>query len=385
MRFVKFEGQAPRQAHTGIPQGVYEREMGKAGFDGPVSHIYQAHPPTAWLRWEGVLRPRAFTTKRLAGVVPSLWDAPVLARSASFEMRFWRHDTNSALCRNADGDLFLFAHVGGGVIFSDFGSLDFEAGDLVYLPKGTAWRVEPSTVCEWLSIESAQPFGIPDRGLLGQHSPFDPGVLESPKLDERYAKQREQSEWPIMVKRRGQISTVVYPFNPLDTVGWKGSLSVIKLNWRDIRAVASHRYHVPPTAHCAFASASVAICVFTPRPIESSADALKVPFFHSNDDYDEFVFFHSGRFFSRDSAEPGALTFHPAGVPHGPHPQAFRNAEQRAGQIAEEVALNIDVAEPVEIVAPPAMELHEYADSWRGYLEQEVAEAGATMAERAEQ
>ena len=29
----------------------------------------------------------------------------------------------------------------------------------------------------------------------------------------------------VKVKRRDAISTVTYPFNPLDAVGWKGNLA----------------------------------------------------------------------------------------------------------------------------------------------------------------
>lgn len=368
MQPIHVEGVAPRQAHTGIPVGLYEREMGKAGFSGAVSHLYHANPPTGWVRWEGELGPRAFATSRLDVPANSPWEATMIARSPSFEMRTWLVAGASALARDMDGDLLMFAHDGSGTLYTDFGCLDYGAGDLVYLPKGTLWRPHAASPTRWLMVESATAFTLPDRGLLGQHALFDPGVLVVPSLNERFRDQPPQDEWTIQIKRRNRISRLTYPFNPLDTVGWKGTLCPVKLNWRDFRPVSSHRYHVPPTAHCVFTSATVALCLFTPRPIESSADALKVPFFHSNDDYDEFVFFHSGRFFSRDSAEPGALTYHPAGFPHGPHPAAYRNAEARAGKLAEEVALNIDVAECTEIVAPADLEIAGYADSWKDYL-----------------
>ena len=34
-----------------------------------------------------------------------------------------------------------------------------------------------------------------------------------------------------------EISKVVYPFNPMDVVGWKGDLTVWKINMRDIRPI----------------------------------------------------------------------------------------------------------------------------------------------------
>ena len=58
--FPRREGTASRQAHTKLPEGTYERELGKEGFFGPATQMYHAHPPTGWVKWEGDLRPRAF-------------------------------------------------------------------------------------------------------------------------------------------------------------------------------------------------------------------------------------------------------------------------------------------------------------------------------------
>ncbi|HET8791515.1 MAG TPA: homogentisate 1,2-dioxygenase, partial [Modicisalibacter sp.] len=80
------------------------------------------------------------------------------------------------------------------------------------------------------------------------------------------------------------ISTVTFPFNPLDAVGWHGDNTVVRINWRDIRPVMSHRYHLPPSAHTTFVARGFVVCTFCPRPIESDPGALKVPFYHNNDD-----------------------------------------------------------------------------------------------------
>ena len=55
----KVEGKASRQAHTNLPEGTFERELGKEGFFGPATHMYHTHMPTGWSDFEGPLRPRA--------------------------------------------------------------------------------------------------------------------------------------------------------------------------------------------------------------------------------------------------------------------------------------------------------------------------------------
>ena len=63
--YLMKKGNAPNQAHVGIPEGLYEEEHGRHGFSGPASHLYRRHPPTGWVRIDGPLRPRAFACAAL--------------------------------------------------------------------------------------------------------------------------------------------------------------------------------------------------------------------------------------------------------------------------------------------------------------------------------
>ena len=60
------EGTHSRQAHADLPEGTYEREIGRDGFFGPATHVYHRHPPTGWSKFEGPLRPRAFDAVKAA-------------------------------------------------------------------------------------------------------------------------------------------------------------------------------------------------------------------------------------------------------------------------------------------------------------------------------
>ena len=93
---------------------------------------------------------------------------------------------------------------------------------------------------------------LPDKGMLGPHAIFDPAVLDVPAIDDAFMAQQDETEWEVQVKSRGSISKIVYPFNPLDAIGWKGDLAPVRVNWRDIRPVLSDRYHLPPSAHTTF-------------------------------------------------------------------------------------------------------------------------------------
>jgi homogentisate 1,2-dioxygenase len=362
------EGQASRQAHADLPPGTYEREIGREGFSGASTHMYHAHPPTAWSTFEGPLRPRAFDTARLDGGAASPWDAQLLLASAQLRYRFWAtQGAMDHLARNADGDELLFVHAGSAELFCDWGHLAIREGDYVVLPRGALWRIEAAGALRALLIEATgSAYRLPERGLLGEHALFDPGVLETPRIDEAFRAQQGERPWQVRVQARGRISRIGFPFNPLDALGWKGTLAPVRLNWRDIRPVVSPRYHLPPSVHATFVAERFMISTFCPRPLESDPGALRLPFFHSNDDYDELLFYHAGRFVSRDFASPGMLTFHPGGFTHGPHPKAFAAAQRAPARETDEVAVMLDARDPLEVAAgAEALEWSGYVDSWR--------------------
>jgi homogentisate 1,2-dioxygenase len=272
----RVEGVASRQAHCDLPDGTYEREMSKEGFFGPAAFFHHRHPPTAWTEFEGPLRPRALDLTRLPAGATSPWSAAEVLANASCRVRFWRlpHSMDK-LARNADGDELLFVHNGEADLHCDFGHLGLRAGDYVMLPRGTMWRLEIAAPIDVLLIESTNAsYMLPDKGLVGPHAIFDPAILDTPRIDEAFKAQQSATQgWQVEVKRRGALSRITYPFNPLDAIGWHGELAPVRLNVRDIRPLMSHRYHLPPSAHTPFLSSRFVVCTFVPRPFETDPKA----------------------------------------------------------------------------------------------------------------
>ena len=371
-RFPIKQGLHSRQAHADLPeQALYEREVGREGFFGPASHIHHKHAPTGWTEWEGELRPRAFDLMQLNQLAEgnSPFSAPVILHNAHCQYRFWHcNEPMQKLARNADGDDLLFVHKGEGDFYCDYGHFEVTEGDYVVIPRSTMWRLAPRVPMQLLMIEATDDsYQLPEKGLVGNHAIFDPAMLRYPEINEQFLAQQDENTWQVEVKRHQRLSRITYPFNPLDAQGWHGDLTVMKINWRDIRPLMSHRYHLPPSAHTTFVAKRFVVCTFVPRPIESDPGALKVPFYHSNDDFDEVLFYHAGDFFSRDNIEAGMVTFHPAGFTHGPHPKAFAAGQAHKKTFTDEVAVMLDTRDALEITAASqAVENAEYVYSWKG-------------------
>lgn len=272
--YLVTKGNAPRQAHVGIPDGLYEEEHGRQGFAGPASHLYHRHPPTGWSRIEGPLRPRAFACRDMP--TPD-WHAveaqpATLLRSPDATVSLSRRQvTMPYFFRNADGDEIVFVHQGRGRWETDYGWLTYEPGDYLVVPKGTTYRMhveETDAPSLLLIIETPTAVQLPERGPLGRHALFDPAVLTIPDLAAPPPDAGSRREWEVRIKRQGELTSVYYPFYPMDVAAWKGDLWVAKLQVRDFRPVTSPRYHLPPSVHATFQAGPLLISTFAPRPLE---------------------------------------------------------------------------------------------------------------------
>ncbi len=362
------KGVTSRQAHVGLPPGTVEEEHGRSGFYGPASHLYRRHAPTDWLDVEGPAAHHAYDTRRLrAG--EDLWPTPLLANDQV--SIGWQRcaEGRAEFLRDADGDQLLFVHAGSGTLRTEYGPLGYRRGDYLVVPRGTTYRLEPDERTDLLVVEArGSRFTLPDKGLLGRHALFDPAMLEVPEPEAI----DEEGEFTVVVRRLGHDTRITYPFHPCDVVGWKGDVAPMRINVDDFRPVTSPRYHLPPSVHTTFVAEGFVVCTFAPRPLEEDPEALRLPFFHRNVDYDEVILYHRGEFFSRSGIDEGMLTWHPYGLHHGPQPGARQRdaaaAAQPAGQrrMADEVAVMIDVRQAlVPAEAAGDIDVEGYTRSWR--------------------
>lgn len=325
--FKAAKGKVTRQAYVGVPEGTYEDEHGRDGFFGRQSHLYRLHAPTDWTRIEGDLRPYQLNSYNLeppdmsdprGGPLKALYnDSVSIAISRrSQAMPFY--------LRNVQADEIYFVHCGRGRLECDYGRMNYEEGDYIVIPKGTTYRILPESQDNFfLIVESHSEVSCPDYGLIGPHTLFDLGVVETPEPE---AVLEAGREWEVRIKHGEEYTSYFYNFCPMDVVGWKGDLAVVKLNVRDIRPLASERIHLPPTVACTLRSDDCVICTFVPRPVERDPEARPLPPYHRNVDWDEVLFFHwsaPGR-----GIPAGLIDYSPQGVHHGPPPRAIEAAKK---------------------------------------------------------
>ncbi|MER2564278.1 MAG: homogentisate 1,2-dioxygenase [Myxococcaceae bacterium] len=364
-------GTIPRKHHIQLKDASghlhWEQCITQDGFEAPYTITYHRHAPHRQLPMktthgfagprtaapsEGLLK-RHFLSQSLPATTKSPLDSrlPMLF-NADVTLSVLKPGADDAVYfTNADGDDLFYIHEGGGTLRTLLGDLDFGPGDYVFVPRGILHRftLKPGVAQWWLSIECRGGAHVPRqwRNGVGQlrmdapycHRDFKKPTFRGP-LDEGI---REQ-----VVKRQDVFYGFTTPESPLDVVGWDGTVYPWVFHILDFQPRVGLT-HLPPTWHGTFAARGALICSFVPRPTDFHPEAIPCPYPHSSIDVDEFIFYCKGNFTSRRGVSPGSMSFHPAGIPHGPHPGAY---EASIGhKETNELAVMLDCVLPLQFTA----------------------------------
>jgi homogentisate 1,2-dioxygenase len=366
-------------------QLLYEEIFGTEGFSGIYSILYHRALPAASRANEvigslapqeatpGAHRHRHVRTKQLEAGGDPLTGRRVL---------LWNRDVTMAVAaprepmRNAQGepywykngvnDELLFIHEGQGRLETNLGHLDFRTGDYVYVPRGVIHRLLfDNDVGRMLIIEANGAIGVPKKyrnpfGQLLEHAPYWERDFRKPTQLETI---RQKGTFEVQLKIGDMLYRRVVDDHPFDVVGWDGYLYPWAFSIHDYEPHAG-RFHVPPTTHQTFEGPNFVVCSFVPRQIDWDPQAVPIPYFHSNLDSDEVMYYAAGNYAARRGIELGSITLHPRGIPHGPQHGAME-ASLNAPRVTNELAVMVDTFNPLHLSElMDAIDDGAYTDSW---------------------
>ncbi len=204
--------------------------------------------------------------------------------------------------RNSDRHEILFAHHGTGKFYSEFGVLQFEQWDYIVVPKGTTYQIKFDDYKDnkLFIIESDTPFEIPQHfrneyGQLKEDAPYYERDFKVPQLTEPID---EKKDFKLILKVSNRTFEYVLPHHPFDVVGWDGFLYPYTFNIKEY-APKVGKIHLPPPVHLMFTTQHFVVCNFVPRLFDFHPDSIPAPYYHSNVDSDEILYYVYGDFMSR--------------------------------------------------------------------------------------
>lgn len=376
-------GQIPQKRHTQFrkPNGelYFEQLFGTIGFDGMSSLLYHLHPPTM-VKELGesidvspkVVVEKSIKSRKLIGFNVSAEDDFLESRKlilvnndVHIGLAAPRQSMESYFYKNADADEMLFIHKGTGRLKTFLGSIPFEYGDYLIIPRGMIYQMEFDTEDNRIFFaESFHPIYTPKRyrNWFGQHLEHSPFCERDFKLPQDLETHDEQGEFVIKVKKQSMLHEVVYASHPFDVVGWDGYNFPYGFSIHNFEPITG-RVHQPPPVHQTFETGAFVICSFCPRLYDYHPLSIPAPYNHSNIDSDEVLYYVDGDFMSRNDVGPGHISLHPAGIPHGPHPGAYERSIGK--EKTEELAVMIDTFKPL-MITEEALKIDDgkYYKSW---------------------
>ncbi len=396
MPYYRSVGSVPPKRHTQHrdPSGNLYREelMGEEGFSSDSSLLYHVGVPSAVVDaapWElpdqsttenRPLLPRHLKLHSLFDSSDTGWKRldvvtgrRLVLGNADVRISYVVAGETSPLYRNAVGDECVYVESGSATIETVFGTLTAQGGTYVVLPRSTTHRWIPtgSDPLRAYVIEASSHIGPPARylsrfGQLLEHAPYCERDLHGPSGPLVVS----GTDVEVLVRHRGSRGDTgtryVVPEHPFDVVGWDGCLYPFTFDVADFEPITG-RVHQPPPVHQVFAGANFVICNFVPRKVDYHPLAVPVPYYHSNVDSDEVMFYCGGDYEARKGSgiALGSVSLHPGGHSHGPQPSAIEKA--LGAERFDELAVMVDTFRPLELgEGGRACEDPGYAWTWAG-------------------
>jgi homogentisate 1,2-dioxygenase len=366
MAFYHRLGQIPRKRHTQFRQpdgSLYSEQLvGTLGFHGVSSLLYHIHPPTqikevgenqpfgARLLKDRPLQPEHLRTlgqtehrRRLPGRTPD----HARQRRRDAEHLQPHGEADGILLQKRPGRRGDFRARRPRRAVEPAGHRALRARRLRRHPRTIIHQLhfEEGPV-RLLIIESFSPVETVRRyrnhfGQLLEHSPYCERDMRPPT---ELVIEDQPGSYLLKVKKEGYLHQLTYEHSPFDVVGWDGYFYPYAMSIHDFEPITG-RIHQPPPVHQQFEANNFVICSFVPRLFDYHPEAIPAPYNHSNVDSDEVLYYVAGNFMSRKGVDLASFTWHPSGIPHGPHPGTVEASIGK--KETHELAVMVDTFRPL--------------------------------------
>ncbi len=232
---------------------------------------------------------------------------------------------------DADGELLFVPQQGELRLWTEFGVIDLEPGEIAVVPRGVKFRAElpNGPVRGYVCENYGGGFTLPERGPIGANCLANPRDFQTP------AAAFEERDGParMFVKWGGTLWETALGHSPLDVVAWHGNYAPYKYDLRRFSPVGPLLFdHADPSIFTVLTSpsetpgtANIDFVCFPDRWLVAE-NTFRPPWYHMNV-MSEFMGLIYGQYDAKPRGfMPGGFSLHNTMLPHGPDVDAFEGA-----------------------------------------------------------
>src|SRR5215217_3658506 len=278
---------------------------------------------------------------------------------------------------NADGEMLFVPQQGSLRLWTEFGIIDIEPGEIAVIPRGVKIRVELTggPARGYFCENYGGAFTLPERGPIGANCLANPRDFLTPVA----AYEDKDAPSKMYVKWGGTLWVADMDHSPLDVVAWHGNYAPYKYDLRRYSPVGPVLYdHADPSIFTVLTSpsetpgtANIDFVLFSDR-WRVAENTFRPPWYHMNV-MSEFMGLIYGVYDAKPQGfVPGGISLHNMMLPHGPDRQAFdhaSNGELKPVKLTGTMAFMFETRYPQRVTAHAAQSAtlqDDYADCWKG-------------------
>jgi homogentisate 1,2-dioxygenase len=260
---------------------------------------------------------------------------------------------------NADGEMLFVPQEGELRLWTEFGVIDVEPGEIAVIPRGVKLRVElpGGPVRGYLCENYGGAFTLPERGPIGANCLANQRDFLTP----RAAYEDRDAPSKMFVKWGGALWVCDLDRSPLDVVAWHGNYAPFKYDLRKFSPVGPVLFdHADPSIFTVLTSpsetpgtANIDFVLFSDRWLVAE-NTFRPPWYHLNV-MSEFMGLIYGRYDAKPQGfVPGGISLHNTLLPHGPDREAFEgasNAELKPHRLSDTMAFMFETRFPQRVTA----------------------------------
>ena len=261
---------------------------------------------------------------------------------------------------NADGELLFVPQKGGLRLWTEFGIIDVEPGEIAVIPRGVKLRIElkDGPARGYLCENYGGALALPERGPIGANCLANPRDFLTPVA----AYEDRETPSKLWVKWGGTLWVTEIGHSPLDVVAWHGNYAPYKYDLRHFSPVGPILFdHADPSIFTVLTSpsetpgtANIDFVIFSDRWLVAE-NTFRPPWYHLNV-MSEFMGLIYGQYDAKTGGGfmPGGFSLHNTMLPHGPDVDAFESAsaaELKPHKLEHTMAFMFETRFPQQVTA----------------------------------